>query len=906
MRTFMIAGLIVAAGSSQPSLREQTKTPAETILYVAVNGNDAWSGTLPAPNAIGTDGPLASPIAARDVIRKMRAAGTCAGPVRVLLREGVFRTDGPIVLEPRDSGAWDAPVEYAAYPGERPLISGGRVIRGWQLDGNRWKAELPEVKAGAWRFSALWVNDQYRAPARTPNEGFLFTAGKAPALKDPTTGNDVDRSNTAFRFSPGDIQRWENLEDAVVVVMHSWDTSHHRIAAIDDENHIVTFTGPSGWAFEYWGPKQRYYVEHIFDALDRPGEWYLNRKTGVLYYWPMPGEDMTTAEVIAPVAAQLVIFQGDLDQGRFVDHVRLNGLRFAHTEFTLGPQGQACAQAAYPVHGAIHANGARYCSVEDCEITDISNYGIWFQLGCRHNRIVRNHIHEMGAGGVRLGDGGDPPSTHHVTEWNTVDNNWIHDGGKVFPAAVGVWIGRSSYNTVSHNEISDLFYTGISVGWSWGYAPSSAHHNTIEFNHIHHLGKWLLSDMGGIYTLGIAPGTTLRYNLIHDVFSYAYGGWGIYPDEGSTDLLIENNVVYNTKTGTFHQHYGKENRVRNNIFAFSHEGQIIRSREEEHRSFLFERNIVYFNNGRLLGSTWRNGNYWLDRNCYWDASGEEIEFSGLTFDEWRSKGHDLHSIIADPLFKNPKALDFRLKRNSPAIALGFRPIDTSKIGLYGCKKWVNAPKKIKREPSKLPEFPKPKPIVDGFEDTPVGDPPKGAAVQGATDRSGIRVTDGMAASGKRSLKIEDAAGLDHVWNPHMFYSPYFRAGAVEGSFDLLLEPGAVLIHEWRDDRSPYAVGPSLHFTGEGRLLVAGKELLHVPHGRWCHVAIRCLLGARATGTFDLELTLPSEPPRRFRSLPCGNSAFKTLAWFGLIANADAPVACHVDNVSLRVDRQRRR
>jgi parallel beta-helix repeat protein len=237
------------------------------------------------------------------------------------------------------------------------------------------------------------------------------------------------------------------------------------------------------------------------------------------------------------------------------------------------------------------------------------------------------------------------------------------------------------------------------VGWSWGYDPSSANHNVIEHNHIHNLGKYLLSDMGGIYTLGIAPGTTLRYNRIHDVYSFTYGGWGIYPDEGSSELLIENNVVYDTKTGGFHQHYGKENRVRNNIFAFSREGQVIRSREEDHISFFFERNIVYFDNGRLLGSTWKNGNFRLDYNCYWDASGAPVKFLGKTFEDWQATGQDPHSIIADPLFEDPAARDFRLKPESPAIAqLGFEPIDISGAGLYGDPEWVNAPRQITRAP----------------------------------------------------------------------------------------------------------------------------------------------------------------------------------------------------------------
>jgi parallel beta-helix repeat protein len=172
----------------------------------------------------------------------------------------------------------------------------------------------------------------------------------------------------------------------------------------------------------------------------------------------------------------------------------------------------------------------------------------------------------------------------------------------------------------------------------------------------------------------------IRNNVIHDVDSRGYGGWGIYTDEGSTGILIENNVVYRTKSGGFHQHYGKENVVRNNVFAFAREGQIIRSRKELHLSFTFERNIVYWNEGPLLGKTWSDDKFQLDYNLYWNSAGKPVQFDGKPLADWQKRGQDVHSMIADPLFVDPAGGDFRLKDGSPALRLGFRQIDVGPVG----------------------------------------------------------------------------------------------------------------------------------------------------------------------------------------------------------------------------------
>jgi parallel beta-helix repeat protein len=263
-----------------------------------------------------------------------------------------------------------------------------------------------------------------------------------------------------------------------------------------------------------------------------------------------------------------------------------------------------------------------------------------------------------------------------------VTNNHIHDIGIVYPAAVGIWVGQSGGNRLAHNHIHDTCYSAMSVGWTWGYGPASARDNIIEYNHAHDIGRGMLSDMGAIYTLGVQPGTVIRRNLFHDIRCRpgGYGGWGIYLDEGSTGILVEDNIVYNTETGGFHQHYGKENIVRNNIFAFAARHQIERTRAEPHLSFTFTRNIVYWTGGSLLGGNWLEGEVSLDYNLYYRAAGDPITFADKSFAEWQATGQDVHSLIADPRFVDPKRYNFALKPDSPALRLGFRPIDARGVG----------------------------------------------------------------------------------------------------------------------------------------------------------------------------------------------------------------------------------
>ena len=869
-------------------------------FHVATNGRDEWSGRLPEPNAAGTDGPFRTLDAARAAVRAARKAGE-KGTVRVAVRGGVYRLEKPMQFGPQDSGSAEGATVYEAWPGERPVLSGGRAIGGWTKgDGEVWTARVAGVKEGRWYFHQLWVNGRRAVRARHPNQGYLRTEGPLPGFENPHKFRGKAEASMGFRFKEGDLKPWANLRDVNLFAYHSWTASLHWIDKVDLEKKEVRFANRCGWPIGWWDRKQRYYVENVREALDAPGEWFLDRGTGVLHYWPRAGEDMAKAEATAPVLGELVRFLGEPEVGLPVEHIVLKGLAFHHADWLLPRDRVADGQsAAFLKDAAVYCRGARHVRLEGCEIAHVGGYGLWFAKGCQRCVAERCFIHDLGAGGVRIGETSSPRKPEEASDHNAVDNCIVHDGGHVFPAGIGVWIGRASHNRVSHCEIADFYYTGVSIGWSWGYAPSSAHHNVLEHCHIHHLGLGVLSDMGGIYTLGQSQGTAIRHNCFHDVYSYSYGGWGLYTDEGSTDIVMENNIVYNTKTGGFHQHYGKNNVVRNNVLAFSRTHQVQRTREEKHLSFTFERNILLCTNGQVLGSNWRNEQYKVDHNVYWVLGDEEAEFGGRDLEEWQATGQDKHSVVADPRFVDAAKYDFRLKPDSPALKLGFEPIDASTIGVRGDAAWVAKAKALTHRAVPPDDTPKAaQGIQDDFEATAVGEPAKGARTSGEEKGASIRVTDETAATGKHSLKFTDAPGLSHVWQPHMFYQPRLSKGRVRCTFAIRLEAGAICQHEWRTAGHPYKIGPSLRFEADGRLVAGGKTLATLPHGQWVGIQIDTTLGRRTAGTYDLVVTVQGKEPQRFAGLAFGSKGFRRLAWVGYISVAAAKAVFYLDDLTL--------
>ena len=663
----------------------------EADLYLAPNGNDQWSGRLAAPNAEQTDGPLASFPAAQQVVRSMRESQPERNrPITVAIRGGTYWLDQPIAFGPEDSGTATSPTIYQAFGDERPIFSGGRQLTGWQInEQGAWELDLPEVAAGDWSFVQLFVNDQRRYRPRMPKKGYYqIVSAQDPSPKAAGKGHD------RFGFAAGQIDSsWTNLQDVEVIAFHSWTASRMPIVSVDDTDHVVTLGGNTA-GFSWWAqfqPGHRFLVANVREALQQPGEWYLDRKKGELTYLPHPDESPDQAVVVAPRLRYLVLFKGDVAQRRWVEYLELRGLTFAHSNWVTPPEGQSFPQAEINLGAAVAAEAARNLVLDRCAVRHTGEYGVAFGPGCQHNRVENCELVDLGAGGIKIGNAlptewgntlGAPEDQAAVVSHHTIRNCLIAHGGRLHSAGIGVWIGHSPYNVIQHNDVFDFYYSAFSIGWVWGYGPSLAHHNDLGFNHAHTIGQGVLSDMGCIYTLGISPGTVIHDNHFHDVVSYDYGGWGLYTDEGSTGVVMRNNLVYRCSRGGFHQHYGRENRIENNIFAYGGEHQLQRTRTEDHISFYFQHNIVLWDNDSpLLGSNWKDNNFRLDHNLYWHG-GKPVVFPGdLTLEQWqKERNQDVHSRIADPQFADAPQGDFHLADDSPAYQIGFQPFDYTQAG----------------------------------------------------------------------------------------------------------------------------------------------------------------------------------------------------------------------------------
>lgn len=557
--------------------------------------------------------------------------------------------------------------------GRQAVVTDLRAISGWQARDGAWVVSLPEVKAGKWQFNTLYVKGERRHRSRFPaTDVEVATANTTPTPENAAKGHD----RMVIRL--GSFQReWLN-QDVEVVTFNKWTMGRFRPKALSDDGSTLTFTGTTFTKEEYGslGKGCRWLVENVPNG--QPGTWRLDSAKGELVYWPLPGETPGSTRIEAPRLTTLLKIEGSPSQP--LKNVVVSGITFEGGAWSLPPEGRHFPQAESDLGAAIEASHARNLLISECQVSKTSVYGISLGEDVQSSRISKCRLIDLGAGGIKIGLMSFERNREAITKANIVEDCVIYGGGRLHAGGIGVFIGVSPENIIRRNWIEDLYYSAFSVGWSWGYGETSTEKTQILDNTATKLGQALLSDMGGIYTLGLSPGSVIRGNRFSEIHCYEYGGWGIYNDEGSTGWLIEENVSFNTTSSGYHQHYGRENLIRNNVLAYGFIGQIQRTRPEEHLSFTIEGNIIALKQGDVLvdgwgekGAPYLTGKMIMRKNLYRAEGGAKVMIGGRSLEEWQKTGHDEGSVVADPLFVDPAKGDFRLKPESPAARLiGFR------------------------------------------------------------------------------------------------------------------------------------------------------------------------------------------------------------------------------------------
>ncbi|MCA9256737.1 MAG: right-handed parallel beta-helix repeat-containing protein [Phycisphaerales bacterium] len=547
-------------------------------FYVSPNGADGNSGAI--------DAPFATFDRARLAVRDLIAQGADEDIV-VLLRGGVYRIETPVSFDVSDSAPLGRSVRYAAYPGERPVISGARVIGGWleQGDGS-WATVVPGVASGAWDFRELFVNGKRRQRARHPNSGFLLAAGPNPA-----PGSDPRHT---FAIEPGDLPGGTNLAGAELNMLHEWTTSRVRVDHVDPAAMTLTTAEPIGATGVVSSIFQttdhpRYAVENHPALLDAPGEWYLDRTSGVLTYHPVAGEFIESTTIEAPIATALLVARGDFEAAAPVRGLRFEDLVFEHCAWGLPAGGYASYQSgyyeprvsgvAYELPAAVTLELAENCHILRTRVAHCGGWGVTLGAWCRNCSLVGSVVTDIAGNGVIVGedryrrvDGVFWVNDHweQVALRNQVISCLVQDCGVVLQDAAAIWVGLTDGTVLANNYLRRLPHIGITAGGFWDDRESPCRETSVISNRVEDVTQ-LLSDGGGIYTIGRQPASRIVNNLISGV--PPTGGLarnvGIFLDEGTTGFRVEDNGIHDISSSAFKFHWAGENTLVGNTMRLN-------------------------------------------------------------------------------------------------------------------------------------------------------------------------------------------------------------------------------------------------------------------------------------------------------------------------------------------------
>ncbi|MBN8215066.1 MAG: right-handed parallel beta-helix repeat-containing protein [Spirochaetes bacterium] len=768
------------------------------IFYVSQDGRDSWTGDLPSPRSDLKDGPFRTLERAQTAVRQWkRSKGLPPGGLGVELLPGLYELSATLQFSGEDSGAPGTPVVWRGNPKEKPVLVGGKRIRGFKPFRDKilkadLSADFPRPE-----FRQLFFNGKRQILARYPNfdeknpygGGWAYVAGSMSDREKPD-------SKRSFKFREEDKRAWAKPEEGEIFIYPGPNYRNNilPIESVDIAKNLYNLSRDADYAFR---PVDRYYVRNLMEELDAPGEWYLDAAAKALYFWPPT--DIESGVVLAPVLDRLLVAEGARD-------IQFRG-------FTL-----ECAEdAAFLLTNCVD------CLVAGHVIRNVvgkpTGMGAVVVVGGSNVGVVGNDLSDIGTTAIHLAGGERRdliPASHFA------ENNYIHHVGVVYARGVGLNIDGVGQRA-SHNLIHDcprfalIFY---------------GNDHRIEYNRLRHMNLQT-EDSGATYCWGrdflTARGCRIAYNHISDSLGYGkkldtwvspYYAWGIYLDDDCCGVDVVGNIVVNANRAGIHFHNARDIVASNNLFINNGLHDLEMSGwTESHRFFrnfvtnmdatwrafahlpawqkyrglakappseagfmvdnLIVKNIFYSTNEKANVYSVRNFSWdrtTIDSNVVWHPNGIPTVQGVKTepaeqWAEWQRLGLDRHSVVADPLFTDVARGDFRLKPGSPALALGFQNIPQDLIGPYadalratwpireaeGVREHpisgIDAPVPVKaaKEAARV-DVPKAPPVrVDGLipageyprrfplKDTPRHEPPAGGPCEAAISHDGVNL-----------------------------------------------------------------------------------------------------------------------------------------------------------------------
>ena len=652
-------------------------------FYVSKDGNNENDGSF--------EKPFADLVRAQQAVREKLAEGF-KGDIDVIIRGGKYFIEKPMVFDYQDSPAGKYRVTYKSYDGEKVALSKAKEVTGWTLfkDGI-YKAKTPEktsvgmvIENGELSQIARYPNDEYLNMIKVPEAiktQFKFNKGDFPVVKDP---------------SSLEVNLWPGGPDGY----WAWFNYNAPLQRIDFVTNTAYFVGAQ-WSYDL-GTGTRYFMQNALEFIDMPGEYYIDKNAGEIYYKPkkLPIEEQT---ISIPVDGNMFVFKGK-NEKTVAKNIIFEGVEFTET-----------ARNA----DAVKMNNARNIQIKDCIIHNIGASAVDISGFSQNNKITGNKMYDIGHSGVNISNS----SSEIVTcKGNVVHNNYIYNLGRVIGHGAGVNVSATG-NVISNNRIHTSKRYAISlkgtqknsvIGKTINGVKVTAENasdfrftddNIIEFNDVSDCNIES-QDSGVIECYGIDGGNLFRNNAIHDSdFNFSLGV-GFYFDDGNDYNWLYNNLMYDLQQRgrgeleTVICLKGVENKAFNNILVNNNatEGVLQTNRMgEPNNDVTIESNIFYDSGDHVyLFPNWTDDrmkicdyNLFYNPKCIYNMAGKSAP--AKTLEEWqKSYGgkFDANSVVADPGFINADENDFRIKYDSTAYMTGFKDINVENIGLTEEYKFV--------------------------------------------------------------------------------------------------------------------------------------------------------------------------------------------------------------------------